>query len=715
MKLTNPITLTIVLSFFSFFSSQLAEAKSLLIFESTQNELSSLDWIDHSNVVETSELNEAGKMKIAELFVHSYSLKTSTNKIIHTRGIVASEKNRDYLNSRPEKVDYSDVKVKNNTPYPVKVKVYYADLDNWLGISLCKNDTKTIQPFTKWSQSRGSCLITKITATVYEGSNEITASSYTSSGTGYHQFAVLPRSGGRYKVYRTGADWDKQITDAVSKTFNETYDLLYDGAKRAQNAATAVVNASNAMAEQGIATTSEEFTKLSKQAENQLKYAVEFVEETAKYAYEWAEKNACQLAVTTAISMGVVAYFTPKPSPTDPGTVTSTSMSAAFLAFVAGKLTKYAASQTMALAATESFMLIPGVAGNVNKKMLHNCIANAISSSMDCTPCWGTPAGVGIAIGAGVAPIVAEYVCSGIMPTGYKNAKASAGETVVIQPSDPSLDVPGANSYRVQLDYCHTNLTHEGTSGTITCEFWSNGKKVTTRTKRPIAECTTSGADAEVLNFVAGSTLPITHAIIRTNSGNAFYIDAVKIYRNGSLNKSYGGENGKGWCISTDAGDANGAWSSYIGNYKCTSTQRFNLVVPPVYSYKVEIDHCADEVTHEGTSGMVSVQFMNMNKTVGVKGMAGISNSCASPVKTFTITSESNVSHIIVKNTSGNAFYIDEIRLYKDGKLIKEYGKGSTKGFCLSTDAGDAYGAWKNYIEGPTCTSTRQFMYFMAF
>ena len=82
-----------------------------------------------------------------------------------------------------------------------------------------------------------------------------------------------------------------------------------------------------ALAKEGINTTSKEFIDLSNEAGKQLSEGVEIVSDAAKDAYEWAEKNACRIAVTTTISVGVVAYFTPKPSPTDPGTITSASMS----------------------------------------------------------------------------------------------------------------------------------------------------------------------------------------------------------------------------------------------------------------------------------------------------------------------------------------------------------------------------------------------------
>lgn len=349
---------------------------------------------------------------------------------------------------------YPRVKIKNNTNKVITGRVYYGDIPGPFGV--CKNDSYTIQPWGTWSHSRGSCLIKKITASyrkTYIDKNGNTvkvpsmmgvilkdeASSYTSSGTSYSTFQVTATSSG-FAVYRTGSDWDKDIADGFTKVYYSSVDLVNDAAKRTENAASAISKNTQALAKEGINTTSKEFIDLSNEAGKQLSEGVEIVSDAAKDAYEWAEKNACRIAVTTTISVGVVAYFTPKPSPTDPGTITSASMSATALAFIAGTISKGVASQTMAIAATESFMLIPGVKGNVNKSILTNVIANSINSSLDCIPCWGTPAGVGIAVGGAVAPLVAEYVCSDIIPAGFSKAAAIVDDYTPYAP--PAINIP---------------------------------------------------------------------------------------------------------------------------------------------------------------------------------------------------------------------------------------------------------------------------------
>jgi hypothetical protein len=85
-------------------------------------------------------------------------------------------------------------------------------------------------------------------------------------------------------------------------------------------------------------------------------------------------------------------------------------------------------AQTMALSCsisyiiTEGIFLIPGVKGQVNKNLMFNCLANCINTTISNPVLWGTPAGVGVAVGSGIAPIIATLICEGVLPKG-----ASAG------------------------------------------------------------------------------------------------------------------------------------------------------------------------------------------------------------------------------------------------------------------------------------------------
>ena len=151
---------------------------------------------------------------------------------------------------------------------------------------------------------------------------------------------------------------------------------------------------------------------------------VEFVEYASMEAYKWLDANACYLGLNLALTTGCVAYFTPKPSPADPGTVTSAAISSTYLSYIAVQGSNLAMSIAIAKIITEGIILIPGVKGNVDEKMMYNIICNTIAT---CNPVvlslsLATPAGVGIFIGSVISPIIAQLVCEKIAPKGFKEA-----------------------------------------------------------------------------------------------------------------------------------------------------------------------------------------------------------------------------------------------------------------------------------------------------
>ncbi len=80
---------------------------------------------------------------------------------------------------------YPKVHISNSTQHFVKGEVKYAS-------AFCSNDDYTADPNKGWTaSSRGVCLLTEITATVIVDGNDVKATSYTSSGTSYSQFAVI--------------------------------------------------------------------------------------------------------------------------------------------------------------------------------------------------------------------------------------------------------------------------------------------------------------------------------------------------------------------------------------------------------------------------------------------------------------------------------------------------------------------------------------------
>ena len=219
------------------------------------------------------------------------------------------------------------------------------------------------------------------------------------------------------------------IAKGATEAYNYSADLAKDTARVTVSVANTVAKNTEDCAKQGIDVTSDGFKQGRKFAVDAYKEGSEAVQKAAEDAYAWLDANACRIGLTTGLTIGIVAYFTPKPAPGDPGTVNSTAASATWLAWFASQAGKQVTkAQTMALSCSlayiinEGLFLIPGVKGQVNKNLMFNCLANSINTTISNPVLWGTPAGVGVAVSSGIAPIVATLICEGVLPKG-----ASAG------------------------------------------------------------------------------------------------------------------------------------------------------------------------------------------------------------------------------------------------------------------------------------------------
>jgi hypothetical protein len=89
---------------------------------------------------------------------------------------------------------YDLANIVNSTNYNASGKVSYA---------VCSSDNYTVTPNTRWyANSRGACLLTKVTAIVKTPRGDVEATSYTSSGTSYASFAVISVGDNVFEVTR---------------------------------------------------------------------------------------------------------------------------------------------------------------------------------------------------------------------------------------------------------------------------------------------------------------------------------------------------------------------------------------------------------------------------------------------------------------------------------------------------------------------------------
>lgn len=93
---------------------------------------------------------------------------------------------------------YPLVKITNSTPFEAVGEVCYLS-------AFCSNDDYQVKSFHDWTaDSRGVCLVNRITATLKTPDGDIQAIPYESTGTSYSEFAIIKAYGGKdtYKVCR---------------------------------------------------------------------------------------------------------------------------------------------------------------------------------------------------------------------------------------------------------------------------------------------------------------------------------------------------------------------------------------------------------------------------------------------------------------------------------------------------------------------------------
>jgi len=217
---------------------------------------------------------------------------------------------------------------------------------------------------------------------------------------------------------------EKAAKDAQKAAVKAANDLAKNTQKAVENTTAIVAKNAESYAYAGFDIASDAWQEGSAQTIAWSEQGVEFVKEAAEDAAQWADANMCYIGLNMALTSGCVAYFTPKPAPGDPGTVTSGAISATYLAWLATQGANTAMAMTIGKLITDGMFLIPGVQGSVPKKTMQNVITNAIGT---CNPAMltvslATPAGVGIFIGSVISPIVAQLVCENVAPKGFTKA-----------------------------------------------------------------------------------------------------------------------------------------------------------------------------------------------------------------------------------------------------------------------------------------------------
>lgn len=226
-------------------------------------------------------------------------------------------------------------------------------------------------------------------------------------------------------VENTATDLYKDASKVATDAYNYSVSLANNTAAVTASVANTVAKNTEEAAKVGINVASDEWKKGSQCAVDAYKDGAEAVQKAAEDTYAWLDANACRIGLNMALTTGIVAYFTPKPAPGDPGTINSAAASTTWVAWFAAQGGKQVTkAQTMVLSCSiayiinEGLFMIPGVKGQVNKNLMFNVLSNSINATISNAYLWGTPAGVGIAVGSAISPIVATLICEGVLPKG---------------------------------------------------------------------------------------------------------------------------------------------------------------------------------------------------------------------------------------------------------------------------------------------------------
>jgi hypothetical protein len=152
-----------------------------------------------------------------------------------------------------------------------------------------------------------------------------------------------------------------------------------------------------------------------------LKEGYEKVEAGVVDAYHWVDANACNIGVTAAITAAFVAVFEPE-DPAGAEASTALSLMADPILYIADKAAKAAVVMEMTKILTDLLLEVPFVSDSVDHTLLTNIISNCLGESLKRPELWVTPAGVGIALGAAFAPVLADLICKKTCPEGFTKA-----------------------------------------------------------------------------------------------------------------------------------------------------------------------------------------------------------------------------------------------------------------------------------------------------
>lgn len=126
-------------------------------------------------------------------------------------------------------------------------------------------------------------------------------------------------------------------------------------------------------------------------------------------------------------------------------------------------------------------------------------------------------------------------------------------------------------------------------------------------------------------------------------------------------------------------------------------------------NYKIEIDFHHTNLKHTNTKNNITIIYIDELGTILHSDNPQTIVSESQKIKTSSYSTNSKIQAIVLKTNGNDAFFIDQIILFKDGEILQKHGKEGGMGWCLSTDVNDSNGGWRNHLEDK-CEATRVFL-----
>lgn len=219
------------------------------------------------------------------------------------------------------------------------------------------------------------------------------------------------------------------VSDAVNDVIKETQKALDESAKwmldtdaRAKNIKSIVDKVKSDAKKAGLPI--DQYVKEFNQGADFIQGAVTEGVEAVEWVVQYLEQNACQMALTSALSL---AFFTIL-NPTNPEAEASAApLSAAAIAYMAagaaGKMVLATACYEFACLIATPIYAIPEVKNALSKdgkKVLCSALGNAIYYSIEAAAAaWTVPAAALMMMAAMFSTLIANLACTGTLPNGY--------------------------------------------------------------------------------------------------------------------------------------------------------------------------------------------------------------------------------------------------------------------------------------------------------